>query len=184
MDKDTKLPSKKRKVSEIVEKQPKIVKLGRPSTFSQEIADEICARLSKGEPLAHICRDEHMPAVRTVSHWKDANETFKADFARARDDGYDTIAAECLDIADEISRDTVTTDSGERANTEWISRSKLRIETRLKLLAKWDPRRYGDKISIGGADDLPPVQSAINVTGLSTAALAEIMKARDAADAS
>lgn len=120
---------------------------GRPSTFTQEIADEICRRLAQGEPLAQICRDDHMPAVRTVSHWKEASEAFKAHFACAREEGFDQIAADCLDIADETSNDTLCTEHGDRPNTEWISRSKLRIETRLKLLAKWDPRRYGDKIT-------------------------------------
>lgn len=118
---------------------------GRPSTFSQEVADEICTRLAKGETLADICRDEHMPAVRTVSGWKDQHEAFKADFARAREEGFDEIAADCLRIADETAFDTIVGENGDRANTEWISRSKLRIETRLKLLAKWDPKRYGEK---------------------------------------
>jgi hypothetical protein len=131
--------------------------LGRPSSFTQEIADEICARLAKGEPLASICRDEHMPAVRTISGWKDQSEAFKADFARAREEGFDKIAADCLDIADETAFDTIQGENGDRANTEWISRSKLRIETRLKLLAKWDPKRYGDKVDVnhGGQDGNP-----------------------------
>lgn len=132
---------------------------GRPTTFTQLVADEICERLSKGEPLAWICRDEHMPAVRTVSDWKTSHEAFSADFGRARDEGYDAIAQECLEIADETEFDTVKTKDGDRANTEWISRSKLRVETRLKLLAKWDPRRYGEKLAIGGADDLPPIKT-------------------------
>lgn len=123
-------------------------KRGRPSTYARDVADEIAERLSKGEPLEQICRDEHMPAVRTVSDWKKANEAFSADIARARDEGYDAIAAECLEIADQTAFDTINTENGERANTEWIQRSKLRIETRLKLLAKWDPRRYGDKIDL------------------------------------
>ena len=84
--------------------------------------------------------------MRTVSDWKAANEAFSADFARAREEGFDAIAADCLNIADETSQDTLYGENGERANTEWISRSKLRIETRLKLLAKWDPKRYGDKV--------------------------------------
>lgn len=121
--------------------------MGRPSDYAQGVADAICARLSEGEPLAHICRDEDMPAVRTVSDWKRAHESFSADFARAREDGFDKLAAQCLDIADETSLDTLQTEHGERPNTEWISRSKLRIETRLKLLAKWDPKRYGEKIT-------------------------------------
>lgn len=122
---------------------------GRPSKKTPELCAEICARLSKGEPLAVICRDEHMPETRTVSDWKAADVEFSAEFARARDDGYDAIAAECLRIADATEHDTVMVGSGEHkreaANTEWISRSKLRVETRLKLLAKWDPKRYGEK---------------------------------------
>lgn len=133
--------------------------MGRISTFAQEVADDICARLSKGEPLASICRDENMPAVRTVSDWKAAHEQFAADFARAREEGFDAIAAECLDIADETSSDTLYTEHGEKANSEWITRSKLRIETRLKLLAKWDVKRYGDKLALGGSDDMPPLKN-------------------------
>lgn len=132
-------------------------KRGRPSTYTPEAAKEICERLSKGEPLAVICRDDHMPPVRTVSAWREAHEDFAADFARAREEGYDAIATECLEIADEKSLDTIQTEHGERANTEWIARSKLRIETRLKLLAKWDVKRYGDKLALGGASDMPPL---------------------------
>jgi hypothetical protein len=118
---------------------------GRPSSFTQEVADEIISRLSKGEPLEKICRDDHLPPVRTVNHWREANAAFMADIARAREEGYDALAAQCLDIADETAFDTIIGENGDRANTEWISRSKLRVETRLKLLAKWDPKRYGDK---------------------------------------
>lgn len=132
---------------------------GRPSKFTPEVAQEICERLSKGEPLAQICRDEHMPATRTVATWRENDEEFSASIARAREDGFDAIAQECLDIADDAKSDTVNTEHGERANTEWISRSKLRVETRLKLLAKWDPKRYGEKLAIGGAEDLPPLKT-------------------------
>ncbi len=143
----------------------------RTSDFTQEVADAICARLSKGEPLAQICRDEDMPAVRTVSDWKKANEAFSADIARAREEGFDQIASDCLDIADETDNDTVFTEHGERPNTEWISRSKLRIETRLKLLAKWDPKRYGDKITqevtgASGVDLFASMIASVNGTAL------------------
>jgi hypothetical protein len=53
-------------------------------------------------------------------------------------------------------------------------------------LAKWDPRRYGEKLAIGGAADLPPVQTetALDVAGLPTEVLTAIMKAKDAAEPS
>jgi len=41
---------------------------------------------------------------------------------------------------------------------------------------------FTDKVSIGGADDLPPVSSVINISGLSTSALAEILALQDAAN--
>lgn len=135
------------------EKQP----TGRPSKFTMELAEKICERMSKGEPLAQICRDDGMPAVRTINDWRAQDAEVSAMFGRARDEGYDAIAQQCLDIADQSEMDTIATEHGDRPNTEWISRSKLRVETRLKLLAKWDPRRYGEKIAIGGADDLPPL---------------------------
>ncbi|ANC53444.1 hypothetical protein A4249_07095 [Brevundimonas sp. GW460-12-10-14-LB2] len=130
--------------------------MGRPSDYSPEVAQEICDRLSQGEPLAAICRDDHMPAVRTVSDWKAAHPTFSADFAHAREAGFDQIALDCLEIADDTRNDTKMVGRGEdkheAADTEWISRSKLRVETRLKLLAKWDPKRYGDRVALTDGD--------------------------------
>jgi hypothetical protein len=134
---------------------------GRPSLYTQPLGKRICDRLSKGEPLAQICRDAGMPAVRTVSLWKESHPDFGANFARAREEGYDAIAAGCLEIADDAKNDWMETfaidddASAYKLNGEHIQRSKLRIETRLKLLAKWDPKRYGDKLALGGADDLP-----------------------------
>lgn len=146
---------------------PNARKRGRPSKYTKAIADEICERLSAGEPLAQICRDDHMPAYRTVSDWKEAHEDFSADFTRAREAGFDQIAMDCLAIADNTDNDTklVGAEGEERetANTEWISRSKLRVETRLKLLAKWDPKRYGDKVALtGGSEGDAPLQVIIN----------------------
>lgn len=110
----------------------------------------ICELIGEGTPLREICRMDGMPAWRTVYHWMEDRPDFAARIARARTRGFDAIAEQCLEIADDTANDTkiVGSDDGEReaANTEWISRSKLRVETRLKLLAKWDPKRYGEKI--------------------------------------
>lgn len=108
-----------------------------------------------------------MPAVRTVYDWRDKDEGFSADFGRARDDGFDAIAAECLRIAEDGTNDYVEKNRPDGStydafDSEHVQRSKLRIETRLKLLAKWDPRRYGDKLALGQADDLGPLTVVIN----------------------
>lgn len=146
-------------MTDTAEKRP----VGRPSLFTDELAAEIVERLSKGEPLAQICRDDHMPHPSTVRDWQTKDEPFSLAIARAREDGFDAIALECLEIADDGSNDTklVGEDKHEVCDSEWISRSKLRVETRLKLLAKWDPKRYGDKLAIGGDADAPPIKHAM-----------------------
>lgn len=115
--------------------------MGRTSTYTDSIADEICIRLSEGEPLAEICRDAHMPAVRTVSDWKEANESFSANFARAREEGFDAIAARVRRTA----RGKKAEEGGDSSGD--VLRDKLIIDTDLKLLAKWDYKRYGDRIN-------------------------------------
>jgi hypothetical protein len=133
--------------------------MAKPTLYTPEIAASILARLSDGEPLASICRDKGMPKVRTVSDWKKAHPSFSADFASARDEGYDALAAECLDIADTPieGEETVTKADGgiEVRKGDMLGHRKLQIETRLKLLAKWDPRRYGDKVIHAGDQDAP-----------------------------
>lgn len=120
--------------------------MGRKSTYDPKVAAQICDKLSHGIPLAEICRGNGMPAVRTVSLWKQAHPEFAADFARARDEGYDALAAQCIEIADNEQHDWVLKKKGVITNDVAIARAKLQVETRLKLLAKWDPKRYGEKI--------------------------------------
>jgi hypothetical protein len=124
--------------------------VGRISTYSQAVADEICQRMSEGEPLRPICREEGKPAWRTIYDWIEANPHFAAAYARAREIGYDAIAAEALEIANTpiegkviIEKDGVPT---EVRREDMLGHRKLQIETRLKLLAKWDPKRYGERM--------------------------------------
>lgn len=122
--------------------------MGRASTYDQSKAEEICHRIADGEPLRQICRIDGMPAWRTVYDWIREHPDFAASIARARETGFHAIAEECLEIADDSSRDSIETEAGEKPNTEYIARSKIRIETRLKLLAKWSPKLYGDKVAL------------------------------------
>lgn len=133
---------------------------GRPSKKTPELCAEIVERIANGEPLAAICRDEHMPDWRKVYDWRDADPEFSAAIARARDHGFDVIAADALAIADE-EPEYATTEGGSRVDTGEVAHRKLRIETRLKLLAKWSPR-YADRTALVG-DPSNPVHHAHNI---------------------
>lgn len=142
----TKAPAKKKPAA----KKATSAKRGRPSTYSPAVADEICERIAKGEPLRQICRDDHMPEWRTVYGWQDKHPDFLARIGHARELGEEAIAQECFDIADNAANDWMEVPSNDggvlhKLNGEHIQRSKLRIETRLKLLAKWNPRKWGER---------------------------------------
>lgn len=132
--------------------------MGRPSKYTEELFREIVARLSDGEPMAQICRDEHMPSVRTVCDWEDKHDGVSASIARARRLGFDAIAVEALRIANTPCEGEIITDDGEKVTIrkeDMLGHRKLQVETRLKLLAKWDPRRYGERQLVGSDPDNP-----------------------------
>lgn len=111
--------------------------MGRPSKYTPELVETICLRLANGEPLAVMCRDEGYPDQSTVWDWMQSKPGVSQSIARAREDGWDMIAYQCRNTA-----------RGRGESTEDVKRDKLIIETDLKLLAKWDPKRYGEKQQI------------------------------------
>lgn len=60
--------------------------MARPSTYTQQIGDEICERLAGGESLRQICQDSHLPAISTVLLWvvDGKHEAFSDQYVRAR----------------------------------------------------------------------------------------------------
>jgi hypothetical protein len=127
--------------------------MGRPSKYKPELIEAICERLSKGEPLAAICREDKMPDPSTLRDWMKEREDVSLAIARAREDGEEAMLAQCFEIADTPSERTQfgSIDGGH------IQEKKLRIETRLKLLAKWNPKKWGDKVDVtSGGNPIPP----------------------------
>lgn len=126
--------------------------MARPSKYSPELIEAICERLSKGEPLAQICRDQGMPHPSTVRDWMAANEEVSRAIARAREDGEDVIAAEVLEIVDAVP-ERVDTKFGSQVDSGDVANRKMRAEYRLKLLAKWNPRRWAERIDVTSKDE-------------------------------
>jgi hypothetical protein len=143
----------------IADKQQKTPKkIGRPSKYTPELAREICERLSDGEPLRQICRDDHMPAWTAIYAWAAIDKNLSERIAQAREQGYDAIAEDLLAIADTpLMGETETSSANGLTITrqDMLGHRKLQIETRLKLLAKWNPKKYGDRQILAGDKDSP-----------------------------
>jgi hypothetical protein len=135
--------------------------MGRPSTFTQEVADAICERIAAGESLRLIVLDEGMPDERTVYRWLDRDEAFRQQYARAREAQADAMVEDILEICDDARNDWMERrgeeDAGWVANGEHIQRSKLRVDARKWLMSKLAPKKYGDKLDLnhGGQKDNP-----------------------------
>lgn len=81
----------------------------------------------------------------------------KESFRLARRLGADAIAEDCLRIIDEQPEIISDPNGSSRRDSAYVAWAKNRAELRLKLLAKWDWERYGDKVKqeVTGADGGP-----------------------------
>lgn len=107
------------------------IKTGRPSSYTPKIADEICRRLAEGESLRSICEEKAMPSRESVRRWLLDNETFRGQYARAREDQADAYADDVVRIAD-LELDP--------------NRARVRIDARKWAAGKLKPKVYGDKV--------------------------------------
>jgi hypothetical protein len=116
----------------------------------ERVKKAVLLAVSDGIPLAQVCRDVGI-GLRTWYEWCDADAELSAQIARARKSGYDVIATDVLRIVDEQPPVTAngTSDSG------YVAWQKNRAWARMQLLAKWDPKRYGDKLELSGDPDRP-----------------------------
>lgn len=132
---------------------------GRPTIRTPEIEEALLVWIAEGETLRAFCRQANAPAWRTVYNWLEADEGFSARFARARRLGHDAISEQTMELADtpQQGEETVTKPDGsvEVRRGDMLGHRKLQIETRLKLLAKWDPKRWGDRTVLAGDPEAP-----------------------------
>lgn len=140
-------------------------KQGRPTAFTEAISLLICERLAHGESLVSICKDERLPARGTVMRWlqEDHHTGFRDNYARAREAQADFYAEEIIGIADEECTYVKHGDGDEARKVEVafdsaaVARNRLRVDARKWYASKVAPKKYGEKIAVGGAEDLPPV---------------------------
>lgn len=135
-------------------------KMGRPPgdmiyPNREQIKDEIVDWIAQGKTLRDFCRQDGMPSFVTVYDWLRDDKAFDLRFMRARDAGHDVIAEECAALADMEPLAVFDEAGNKRYDPGSIAWRKMQIETRVKLLAKWNPRKYGDRTVLAGDAEAP-----------------------------
>jgi hypothetical protein len=107
--------------------------------------------------LSAWCRDHDFPFM-TVQWWIEGDAERSRMYERARQVRADAIADAIVAVAYEPPERTLqgSVDSGS------VQDKRVRIDTLKWAAGKLAPKRYGDKVQLGGAEDLPPIQQQVS----------------------
>lgn len=147
---------------------------GRPSKYTQDLADRLCEQLAEGNSMHRVCEADGMPDKRTVFRWLRTNKEFRHQYEEAKSVAADKLAEEIIEIADDGRNDymeTIITEAsegcpeiiGRKLHPENIQRSRLRVDARKWIASKLKPKKYGDKTVLGSDEDNPLFPTAVNV---------------------
>ena len=107
---------------------------GRPSTYTEEMANRICDKLTEGISLRKLCMQDDFPTASTVYVWLDRNPEFAERYARAREAATEDMLEEIFEIADNPEID--------------VQDKRVRIDTRKWAMGKLKPKTYGEKQTV------------------------------------
>lgn len=128
-------------------------KVGRPTKYTDKLADKFCSEVAKGYSSRTICKDAAMPCLATIFNWLRTNTEFLAQYEKAKEEQADALAEDMLDIADDGTNDWVERQGKDGStyivlNNEHVQRSRLRVDTRKWIASKLKPKKYGDKTAV------------------------------------
>ena len=104
---------------------------GRPSTYTEEMGNLICDKLTEGVSLRKLCMSEEFPNASTVYVWLDRFPAFAEKYARAREAATEDMLEAILEIADDPKIE--------------VQDKRVRIDTRKWAMSKLNMKKYGEK---------------------------------------
>lgn len=117
--------------------------MSRPTTYTDEIADEIVDGLWEGKTLTQLQREGLSINRRTISDWRKSHSDFDERYRTAMAGGAEALLDEGLDIVDDRNSDP---DAASR---------RVRSEYREKLAKRKAPHLYSDRLTLSGDPDAP-----------------------------
>jgi len=113
---------------------------GRPSTYTEEMGNLICDKLTEGVSLRKLCKSKDFPNASTVYVWLDRFPSFAEQYARAREAATEDMLEDILEIADDPTIE--------------VQDKRVRIDTRKWAMGKLKPKKYGEKqtVDVGNKD--------------------------------
>src|SRR5579863_7855 len=107
---------------------------GRPSKYTEALADQICLRIAEGESLRKVCLAIKVDRC-NVLDWLEAKPDFAAKYARARARQADHYFDELIEL------------SKQAHDLRDAPAIKVRVDTVKWVLSKLTPKKYGERPS-------------------------------------
>lgn len=100
---------------------------------------------------------EGLLSSETFYKWISEDEELSKRYARACENRQDALFDEILEIADNDNPDLSIVDGNVVVDGQAVQRSKLRIDARKWMLAKMNPKKYGERVDVnhGGQEGNP-----------------------------
>ena len=117
-------------------------KMGRPSKYTEELAQKICDLIREGKSERQICKMPNMPTAMTLRRWKEGNPDFCAQSARAREESAEKFKDE---LNDQLQTRLST---GEDFPKGAVEAYKVLMQEKARQAAWRDDSRYGNRKTV------------------------------------
>ncbi len=122
---------------------------GRPTLYTDSLADMICERISQGEIMRDICAEPDMPDRVTVWRWQKARPDFATRLAHARVEATHAMIERAREVAYQATQDIkIDPERGAVLDGFAVQRAKLIADTEFRAAALINPERYGTKVDL------------------------------------
>jgi len=122
-----------------------------------KIIKDLCYDVGTGSSITKACRQANTISKTTFFEWlkpkgvgghtKEDAERWTNQYAYALNDREDSMFEELLEIGDGNNADVYIDDDGQpKIDGNTVQRDKLRTDLRKWMLARMNPKKYGDKI--------------------------------------
>lgn len=124
-------------------------KVGRPSKYTEELANKICNWIRDGYSERKICSMPGMPSIDALNDWKTKYPEFLQQSARAREESAEKFNDELLDLQDELNQQLQTRlMNGEDFPKGAVEAYKVLMQEKARQAAWRDDSRYGDRKTV------------------------------------
>jgi len=121
---------------------------GRPSTYTEELAEDICLQVSTTpKMLEDLCEEnEHWPSANCIYEWRIKYPDFGERYTRAKQCQIEPLVSQILLLARNEAKDFIENDDGSLIpNTPAMTRRRLEIDAIKWFAAKLAPKIYGER---------------------------------------